>query len=497
MSTYVVPDVNVIDGLNHRFKTKPYPHQLACFKQSKDLEAFAVLADMGTGKSHIIVNTAAWLYGQGKINALLIVAPKSLRLTWANDEIPTHMPDAVYEQTVLRVGKPSMYDSKIDDIFGKLDPIKLYVLVINIDALSTKRGVEFVRRFLLCHDAMMVIDESTTIKNSTNLRSKAASKLGKLACYRRILTGTPVTKSPLDVFGQFNFLDPEILGCSSYYAFKNHYATLALRRMGSRAFNQVTGYQNIGELKALIAPHSFRVVKEEVLKDLPAKVYSKRYVELGPNQTRIYDQLKHKMIAEIEAGKYVSTQLAITQLLRLHQIVSGWVKDDLGQVTMLEPTPPKLTAVHEIVESLPEDAKVIIWACYVKDVQDITASLNAAYPRSAAAFYGQVTADRRQEIVRQFQDSSSNLRFFVGQADTGGRGLTLTTASVVIYYSNDYDLEIRLQSEDRAHRIGQESSVLYVDLIVKGTVDEKIVEALRSKRSLASEVTGDNLRAWL
>jgi SNF2 family DNA or RNA helicase len=338
----------------------------------------------------------------------------------------------------------------------------------------------------------MAIDESTTIKSHTSARSKNTEKVGIGARYRRIMTGSPVTKSPMDLYQQCAFLSDDCLNIHSFYAFQARYAVVVERQLASHSFRQVVGYRHLDELKIMLDTFSFRVKKEECL-DLPEKVYIRREVELTDEQVKAYNQMKELALANIEGG-FVSTVNTLTQIMRLHQIVCGHVKLDDGTVVNL---PNK--RIDELLATLEEvDGKVIIWATYRHDIEDIKFHLQTAYGMtSVAAYYGDTSSDERERIVNDFQDPNSELRFFVGNPSTGGYGLTLTAANTVIYYSNSFDLEKRLQSEDRAHRIGQTKNVTYVDLIAPNTVDEKIVKALRDKIDIATQVLGEDLQQWL
>ena len=288
-------------------------------------------------------------------------------------------------------------------------------------------------------------------------------------------------------------MDPSCLGIPSYYAFQNRYAVQIERRLATHTFKQIVGYRNLDELKEKLDQFSFRVTKEECL-DLPDKVYSRRDVELTPDQKKYYDQMKLMALSMFEDGSLMSTNNALTQLMRLHQICCGHIKLDDGRQ---EDIPSN--RIEELKAVLAESSgKVIIWANYRRDIENIKLALQKEYGMtSVATYFGDTEAEERQTIVEQFQDLNNELRFFVGNPRTGGYGLTLTAATLVVYYSNSFDLEIRLQSEDRAHRIGQTSKVTYVDLITRDTVDEYIVKALRNKINIASKVLGEELKEWL
>jgi SNF2 family DNA or RNA helicase len=368
----------------------------------------------------------------------------------------------------------------------------LRILIMNIEAFSTEKGLSYARTFLRVTNAFMAIDESTTIKTPTAKRTKGIIKVGRDARYRRIATGSPVTKSPLDLYSQCEFLGPDCLNASSYYAFQARYAILVERRMPTHTFKQIVGYRRLDELQEKLDAFAFRVTKEECL-DLPDKVYTRRDVELTDEQRKAYDQMKFMALAQID-GELMSTNNALTQLMRLHQIVCGHGKFDDGQEFDLPSN-----RITELMGCLSEtNSKVIIWANYRKDIEKIKHAIQKEYGMtSVATYFGDTEAEERQNIVTRFQDPDDDLRFFVGNPRTGGYGLTLTAATVVIYYSNSFDLEVRLQSEDRAHRIGQTSKVTYIDLITPDTVDEHIVKALRNKINIASEVLGEDLKDWL
>jgi SNF2 family DNA or RNA helicase len=254
----------------------------------------------------------------------------------------------------------------------------------------------------------------------------------------------------------------------------------------------VVGYRRLDELQEKLNRFSFRVKKEECL-DLPDKLYTKREVELTEEQNKAYSQMKTLALAQFNQG-LTSTVNALTQIMRLHQIVCGHVKLDNGEIISL---PNK--RIEELMNIIEEfDGKMIIWANYRHDIEAIKLALQKEFGMNAVAtYFGDTESEERQEIVERFQDPNSELRFFVGNPRTGGYGLTLTAASVMVYYSNSFDLEVRMQSEDRAHRIGQTKNVTYIDLIAPGTVDEKIVKALREKIDIASQVLGEELKTWL
>ena len=477
--------------MNYKFKTKPYEHQVTALEKSWNKEEYGYFMEMGTGKSKVLVDNIAMLYDKGKINSALIIAPKGVYRNWFSQEIPNHLPSHIDHKTILWTATTSKAKDKEYQQLFKID-YDLHILVMNVEAFSTKKGLEFATKFLNCHKAIMAVDESTSIKTPTAKRTKAILSLGKLAKYRRILTGSPVTKSPLDLYTQCNFLHEELLGFNSYYTFRNRYATMIDRNFGGRRVQIVGGYKRLDELSDSLKKFSYRVLKEDCL-DLPEKVYIQREVELSDEQRHIYATMKSAALAQLK-GKMATAPHVLTQLMRLHQITCGHLKNDDDTITEI-----KNNRMVELLDVLEEvEGKVIIWANYVYDIQQIVKAISKKFGEdSIVQYYGAIQADVRQKNIERFQDPNSDARFFVGNPQTGGYGITLTAANNVIYYSNGYDLEKRLQSEDRAHRIGQKKSVTYVDFITPKTVDEKIVKALRKKINIATEIMGEELREWI
>jgi len=475
----------------YNFKTKPYAHQMTALEKSWDKSEYGYFMEMGTGKSKVLVDNMAMLYDKGRINGAVIIAPKGVYRNWLSQEIPNHLPSHVQHKTVLWTASSSKAkDKEYRQLFESDDD--LHILIVNVEALSTKRGLEFVAKFLSCHETLLAIDESTTIKNPKAKRTKSILLLSKRAKYRRILTGSPVTKSPLDLYTQCNFLNEFLLGFSSYYAFRNRYANMIDKNFGGRRVQLIGSYKNLDELATSIKAFSYRVLKEDCL-DLPEKVYTRREVELTDEQEQAYATMKSAALASLK-GKMATAPHVLTQLMRLHQITCGHLKNDDETITEI-----KNNRLKELLYLLEEvEGKVIIWANYIYDIKNIVKAISEEYGAdSIVEYYGHVSAEQRQKNIEKFQDPTSKARFFIGNPQTGGYGITLTAANTVIYYSNGYDLEKRLQSEDRAHRIGQNKSVTYIDLIAPKTVDEKIVKALRKKMNIANEIMDEDFREWI
>ena len=367
----------------------------------------------------------------------------------------------------------------------------LHICIMNVEAFSTKKGLQYAWKFLNSHRALVGIDESTTIKNPSAKRTKAILDLSKYAKYRRILTGSPVTKSPLDLFSQCQFLDPWLLDQQSFYAFRTRYAICRKINVSGRQVEIVVGYRNLGELSEKLKPFSYRVLKDDCL-DLPKKTFMKRVIQLTDEQKKLYKQMKEQALAMLN-GKMTTTATVITQMMRLHQITCGHFKADDDSVQEVKSN--RLNELMDVVSEM--EGKAVIWAHYRHDIKSIVDALEKKYPGETVTYFGDTTTDDRQKAIKEIQNPDSKVRFIVGTPQTGGYGITLTGASTMIYYSNGYDLEKRQQSEARIDRIGQEKPMTYIDIIAEGTIDEKIVKALRDKINIASEIMGEELKDWI
>tara|TARA_R100000734_G_scaffold6625_1_gene5571 strand:+ start:814 stop:2235 length:1422 start_codon:yes stop_codon:yes gene_type:complete len=473
--------------MNYKFKSKPFAHQLKALEMSWDKEVFAYFMEMGTGKSKVLIDNIAMLYDKGKINGALIIAPKGVYKNWFTAEIPNHLPDHIEKKIGFWKTKPDA-----PDMIELLKPDEdLHICIMNVEAFSTKKGLMYAYQFLNSHRTMIAIDESTTIKNPSAKRTKAILELSKHSKYRRILTGSPVTKSPLDLFTQCYFLDPYLLDQSSYYAFRVRYAKMRSINVSGRQIQIVVGYRNLGELSEKLRPFSYRCLKDDCF-DLPKKTYMKRIIELTDEQRKLYKQMKTQALAFLN-GKMTTTATVITQMMRLHQITCGHFKADDGSVQEIKSN--RLNEFMDIMEEV--EGKAVIWAHYRNDIQSIHNALEKKFPGQTVTYFGDTSTDDRQKAIEEIQNPESKIRFLLGTPQTGGYGITLTGASTMIYYSNGYDLEKRQQSEARIDRYGQEKPMTYIDIMAEDTIDEKIVDALKRKVNIATEIMGEELKEWI
>lgn len=498
------------------FKTKPFAKQLEALNKSVDATSFALHMEQGTGKTKVAIDTAAYHYQRGTIAGVVIVAPNGVQTGWIKDQIPDHLPDNIPRICAeWNRNRPK----KIEVLFKP--GIELRFLAINYEALATKAGQDLVNRFLSAYRCLLVCDESHRIKNHKAQASKFLHQIKGKAILRRTLTGTPAAESPLDLYSQFYFLNPSILGFGSFTAFKAHYAVLEpptsnLVRGIMRKLVQKYGeakaakmapqlvardkdgfprYRNVDQLTTTIHPHSFRCLRTECV-DLPGKVYEKRYVELNRVQRATYESLRDNFLAEIEGG-LVTAPLAMTRLVRMQQVVGGFLPDEEGRLHPLGDSNPKLQALLDIAEDFP--GKLIIWARFTAELDLISDALEEAHgPHSVARYWGDIDKDHRAENKRRFIEDAS-CRFWVAQPRAGGTGVDglQHAAHTVVYFSNEFSLTSRLQSEDRADRIGQDKTVVIIDLEAEDTLDQKVITALRAKKNVADQITGDHIKEWI
>jgi SNF2 family DNA or RNA helicase len=493
-------DLSVLDQVP--FKHKPFKHQATALLLGRDQDEFAYLMDQGTGKTKTLIDDAAHNFRNDRIDALLVIAPNSVKTNWISwegqDEIANHMPPDIKYVKAVWISDANAGERKawkdFEIALARRTRDQMIALAINIDAIIVPRLYDFLEKFCQAFRTMIVVDESTRIKTPSAQRTRAVKKLRKLCKMARILSGTPVIKSPLDAYSQFEFLDPNILRFGSFYAFRNRYAV-----MGGFENRVVIHYRNLDELTKRISSCSYRVTKEECL-DLPPKVYQKRHVTITKRQSDCYMQMKNDMVVNFKDNR-VEAPIVLTQLLRFQQITGGYLPllDEQGnQIGVQEIVEPKNNPkIKELLDILDEsgDQKFIVWARFTHEIDAILTVLSKN-GINAVRFDGKLS-DSEKKANREAFQSNPEIKGLVGNQAAGGIGLDLYAATIVIYFSNSFDTEQRVQSEDRAHRIGTTKSVTYFDLIMPATVDVKIVATLRNNKRIAAEVMQDGWKDWI
>jgi hypothetical protein len=501
-------------------KCTPYQHQLRVWEEAREREAFAVLWEMGLGKSLYIIMTAAWLWSKGLIDGVITIGNKGSYRNWVDKEVPEHWPNAgaatgvtpgstTAPQTAtaspamsaanrsVQTGYWSSYATK--EVQGQLEALlrvgagTLPWLTINVEAFSTDGADAFLAAYRKRYKRLLiVVDESTTIKAPKSKRAKKVVKLCRTGAYRRIMTGSPLPESPLDAWAQYKALGDDMLGYPSFVAFKRRFAVEEIKQFGSRSFIQVVGYQNLDELGRRMATCSSRLTKAECL-DLPDKVYETVHVEMEPEQRRVYKKLRDELLVEMDSGMITSAPHALTKLVRLHQVALGYLVGDEGGIEDL--SDGRYNVLWDLLEEA-GDAQTIVWSNFRHPLSKVVEGLQKRYGvKSVVAYHGGVSETGRRDAMERFL--SGEARYFVSNPSVGGYGITLTNCNNVVYFSNGFKSEARLQSEDRCHRIGQTNKVTYTDIVARGTIDERVLDALASKRDLAESVLGDRLRELL
>lgn len=465
--------------LNFGFKTKPLDHQLEALMRCLPQDNYALLMDPGTGKSKVMIDDATCYFLEQQCNAVMVICPNSIKSNW-KEEIEKHSSIAtdifVYDPTVKKQYAEWMMERFTDG---------LKWAVMSVESFSQGDAYKYAEKFAFVNRAVLYVDESSRIKSHDANRTKAITKLGRAFKRRRIATGTAITKGPQDLYSQYTFMDPDIIGGSSYYSFRNRYCV-----MGGYKQKQIIGTQNEEELLQLISPYTYRVSKAECL-NLPPKVYQVRRVEPNPAQKLAYKELKKEGYTEFD-GSAASFANVLVRDLRLQQISSGFfpgVKLVDGVVfdnsVKLESFPGKNPKIEELLQVVDEiDGKLIVWCRFQREVAMVAEALSKIAP--TVTFYGLNTTEENTTSRQRFMNDPA-VRFFVGTQSAGGIGITLVSASTVVYMSNTFMLDDRIQSEDRAHRIGQTGdSVLYIDILIEGDwVDTKVLDALKNNRNYA------------
>ena len=471
----------------HQHSLTPFKHQEQEFHKTKNKKNWALFWEMGTGKSKVIIDTAVHLFNEGEIDGVLIIAPKGGYLNWRDSEIPAHLHSSIPHRIAIWASVMNKKEQwEYSQIIKPQDNL-LDFFIINVEAMSSSRATIAIENFIKSHYVLGVVDESTTIKSMKAQRTKALLKLRDKMDYRRILSGTPITQNPLDLYSQTEFLSRGLLGFRTYTEFRSYYAIMMnITISAGRSFPKILGFRNLDNLRSDIQKFGSRITKKECL-DLPEKIYEMWYVDHTPEQHQIYHQLRDEAVVSFENGEISSITEALTAVLRLSQVNSGFLKGDDGGIHRIPSM--RSQALIDVIKQV--EGKVLIWARFHEDMNQIREALTNEFgPNSFGFYYGETSDKQRAETLRRFR-LDDTCRFFVGSQAAGGMSLTLTEASTVIYYTNDYSLHNRLQSEDRAHRIGQRNNVTYIDLVTPKTIDEKILKAIRSKKDLASSVLDD------
>lgn len=479
--------------MSYKFATKPFSHQKSVFEASREMPAFAVFWEQGTGKTKLAIDQAAYLFQEGEIDGVFVVAPNAVHRGWISaDELGKHCPGEVLERSVAcsfqSEKKGTQWHRKMIREFFEDDGFKW--LTISYSGFMTKEGKKVAWDYLRNNRILMVLDESANIKNPDAKRTKSMIAAGAYPAYKRILDGTPVGNSAFDTYAQIRFLDPGFWkqhGINTSQMFKHYFGIWSETKEG-RPFP--VGYQNLHLMREWLKPISSRVLKKDVL-DLPPKLYKKVRFELTPEQRRIYEQLETEYRAVLASGEEITAELTIVRQLRLQQVACGYLPtEDVDEpVHMIGKRNPRMDVMCELLENLPHPA--IIWARFRLDIDQLMERLG----ERAVRFDGSVGGDDREVAKAKF--NAGDYQFFVANTAVGGAGLTLNTAKSMFYYSNSFSVRERKQSEDRNHRIGQDTSVLVTDLIAENTVDEHIVDSLRKNHEVACEVTGDEVLEWL
>lgn len=517
-----------------RYKTKPYSHQLRCLAEHGHKRAFLLSAEMGTGKTWIIANNAADLWEAGEIDAMIVFAPNGVHTNWTLLELPKHMPDWCRWKSHAWSSNTSKRElARLEKIYTPAPDgaRELRILTMNWEGLNHKRSFDALMRFALGAGRLLIVGDEASgyIKNPTSARFKALLKLKYMTKYRRIMDGTPITQGPFDAFAPYNFLDKNILETESYFAFKTEYAEMIpdtvsgyddngqvvqkinpllksiMDRSGTKRIPQVVQkgpggqpkYKNLDKLQRIVAPYTFRVLKKDCL-DLPDKIYKTAFFEMTPLQAQLYKKAEDECRLVYESEETPIAKL--TAITKLAQITSGfYIHPEHEEPIRIEGDNPKMDLMVDRVKSVvAQGSKIIVWARFHAEIDEIVRVLEAEGIK-VVQYHGGVKMKDREAAKIAFQGDPEHpdnpdagwASVMVAQQQAGGTGVTWTAAAYTLYFSNTFSLRERLQSEDRNHRIGQDQNVVYIDLVATGTVDEKIVRALASKKNIADLINGD------
>jgi len=450
-------------------KSKAYDHQIKAFNIGMSLDKAGLLMEQGTGKTLPAIGIAGARFLNGQVKKLLIIAPLSVLSEWKR-QFREH---ANFNYDCLILGG---LKNKEEELKGyKPDPSSLQIVLVNYE--SSWRLEKALREW---KPDMIICDESQKIKNSRSKQGKGIKNIGEKTPYKLILTGTPVSQSPLDFFGQYLFLDHEILG-KSYPKFRNEYAT-----MGGWMGKEITGYKNLEQLCQKVHSIAYRVTKKDAL-ELPDTIDQILYSKLEPSTMKMYKEMKKEAQLLLEGGE-ITAPLMLTRILRLQQITGGFIKTDEGNLVQVSDS--KLKVLEDKIEDLVESGKkVVIFARFIPEIDAISNIMKRMKIKSHI-LKGGVSQQDRESMINNFQNDNES-KVFIAQISTGGVGITLTAADTAIFYSVDFSLTNHEQAKARIHRIGQDKKVTYIHILSEGTIDEHILEVLQSKRDVAKMVVDD------
>jgi len=463
------------------YKMPPMSNQVAAMRKAWGKRGYALFHEMGTGKTYTTINLAGGYKLKEMITGVIIICPTPIKPVW--DWEVEKMSPCEAECWVYKSGDKGV------EKWTNPQSDKLQYLIIGVEALSQGKAFDVAMAFARAHSStglMVAADESSKLKNAQATRTKKAAKISALADYSLILTGTPITQGMEDLYGQFMFLDPNIIGLKSYFVFKNMYCI-----MGGFENRSIIGYQREQELLDKVAPY-VDIVKSEDVMDLPDKIYQKLAVEPTKQQLAAMKQLKDFMEAE-SGGEVLMVKTVLERLTRYQQICGGnFPFNDLDtggyDVQPIEGKNPKMEALLDSIETLPNEEKVIIWARFRPEVDLIAKTISDIYGAEAVVeFHGGIDDTGRREAIQLFQESTK-VRFFVVNQQTGSMGITLTAATTAYYFSNSFSYEERVQSEKRNHRKGQTNHCRYIDIEMLVPADQMIIKAINRKGGLAQYV---------
>lgn len=503
------------------FVTPPYDHQREWWSNIKDLPFFALEWEMGLGKSKTILDVCQWLYAKGDLDALLVVTLKGVHRKWIEKEAPAHMPKGSWHGAFWNTDRVDCNMWFGPDARNRTSLVKsdrFAIASINFESVHRAKGLKFCERFLRSRKCGIVIDESQHIKTPSAAVTKAMLKLGKMAERRWITTGTMSTGSTLDAWSQYSFLSPAIVDGMPYHEFKAEFAVE--EQVGDKTFEAweydkatkksrkvekpvmtVVGFKNEERLRTMLDPYRSRLLKADCL-DLPPKLYRMRSFEMTDNMRRAYEAMSKEFLVELEGGRTMTASMAMVKLVRLQQIACGFVvPDDVDPLSEDVPGEP-LDAKNPRIEALMEELEKVrdmgvIWSYKRYSLREIAKALRTAYgEKSVVEYHGGISSEDKARNLAAFHERK--VRWFLGNPMSGGTGIDLVEADSMFYFDNSFNLALRLQSEDRIHRIGQESSSCTItDLECLGTIDRPQLRSLKEKRDIAASVSGDILKSWL
>lgn len=455
----------------YEFKEKPFRHQVVTFMYGLHHKDLAILSTMGTGKTFCAITIADYWMQVGQAQKALVVCPTSVLTNWRDEVHAFSDRKAIVLHDPVRAKRLALFNKQAD------------FYIINFEAT-----IRFTKQLLKLNSDIVIFDESSRIANHKAKQTRACFEIAGLAKYRYILNGTPIANKPIDLWSQFYALDFGESLEEDFEVFRTRYFESIPMRIEGKYFNvyRISDRQSLEEIAERVDKKSIRYLKEECIKDMPEKSYIRREVRLAKGAEKLYKEMYDYAVLEVKnLGQNITAEIMLTKFVKALQITSGYIKTDEGDFITMKHN-PKLDELKRIIEEVVPESAVVVWCKYlhtIKLIQEMLDKMRIDY----LTIKGDV--QDKSAVAKIFQESSiEDFPIIICQIRSGGIGINLHKASYAVFVENEWRLQDRYQAEDRIHRIGQKNACTYIDLVVKDTIDEQVLDSIKKNKDVAEYI---------